>query len=99
MPGTMWKPSELGEVVAERRLVGRVRNRRARALVVRFGRPVHSSVKQDPWWCPVEIIGGRKPRFFAAAGEDSVQALILALRAADVTLGELNARRRGQVEW
>jgi len=88
----MWQPAQLGEVIAERRLVARVRHGRARSVVVKFGRPVHSAVKNDPWWCPVEIIGIGKPRFFAAAGVDSVQALILALRAADLKLatGYLN---------
>src|SRR5262245_42868735 len=93
----MWKPSELGDVVAERRLVARVGNGRRRALVVRFGRPVQSPVTHDPWWCPVEIAGIGRPRLFAAAGEDSVQALVLALRAADVTLA--SEFRNTRVEW
>jgi hypothetical protein len=93
----MWQPAQLGEVIAERRLVARVRRGRARSLVVRFGRPVRSAVKKDPWWCPVEITGIGKPRFFAAAGEDSVQALVLALRAADLTLA--TGFRKGRVEW
>jgi hypothetical protein len=93
----MWQPAQLGEVIAERRLVARVRHGRARSLVVKFGRPVHSAVKNDPWWCPVEIIGIGKPRFFAAAGVDSVQALILALRAADLKLA--TGYRNLQVEW
>jgi hypothetical protein len=93
----MWKPVQLGEIIAERRLVARVRHGRAQSLVVRFGRPVRSAVKDDPWWCPVEITGIGKPRFFAAAGEDSVQALVLALRAADVELA--TGFRNGQVEW
>jgi len=93
----MWKPSQLGEVVAERRLVARGRNGRRRTLVVRFGRPVHSTVKNDPWWCPVEIADIGQPRLLAAAGEDSVQALILALRLADIELGSRSGK--AQVEW
>ena len=93
----MWKPAELGEVIAERRLVARGRHGRPRALVVKFGRPVRSAVNKAPWWCPVEITGIGKPRFFAAAGEDSVQALVLALRAADVKLA--TGFRTVRVEW
>lgn len=93
----MWKPAQLGEVIAERRLVARAPRGRARSLVVRFGRPVRSAVKKDPWWCPVEITGIGKPRFFAAAGEDSVQALVLALRAADLELA--TGFRKLPVEW
>ena len=36
-------------------------------------------------------------RFFAAAGDDSVQALVLALRAADLTLA--TGFRKLRVEW
>jgi hypothetical protein len=93
----MWKPSKLGEVIAERRLVARVRHHRSSGVVVRFGRPVQSPVKGDPWWCPVEITGLGKPRFFAAAGEDSLQALIIAMRAADVKLAEFGGGEK--VAW
>ena len=93
----MWQPAQLGEVIAERQLVARVRHGRARPLVVKFGRPVRSPVKRDPWWCPVEITGIGRPRLFAAAGEDSVQALVLALRAADLMLS--TGFRKVQVEW
>ena len=95
----MWKPLEIGEVVAERRLVVRSRRGSVRAVVVRFGRPVRSPAKRDPWWSPVEIVGVGRTRLIAAAGEDSVQALILALRAADVEFAGVLKRIGARVEW
>jgi len=62
----------MSEIVAQRRFVARLRNRRARPVVVRFGRPVHSSIKRDPWWCPVEIVGLGKPRFLPGTKETYV---------------------------
>jgi hypothetical protein len=77
----MWRPTELGDIVAERELMLRRKGHRARIVRVRFGRPTRGSNSdlQDPWLCPILITGFGKARMTSIAGEDSLQALILAL--------------------
>jgi hypothetical protein len=97
----MWKPEQLGEVIAERRLLLRRRGARPKGVRVRFGRPVRArqAKRGDPWWCPVEIVGlGTRP-FKAVAGEDSLQALVLALELVERTLPAKAKRAGGRVEW
>ena len=47
----------------------------------------------------VEIVGLGKPQLSAAAGEDSVQALVLTLRAVEVSLLSQAKRAGGGVDW
>jgi hypothetical protein len=97
----MWRPWGLGKAVAERRLRLVGPRRRAAIVTVRFGRPVRAPRPErgDPWWCPVEIEGLGKRRFNPIAGEDSLQALVLALEFVTQVL-PLEAERAGaQVEW
>jgi hypothetical protein len=97
----MWRPRRLGKAVAERRfrLVGP--RRRAAIVTVRFGRPVRSPRPErgDPWWCPVEIEGLGKTRVNPIAGEDSLQALVLALEFVTQLLPLEAARAGTQIEW
>lgn len=92
----MWRPTELGDIVAERELKLRRKGRRASVVRVRFGRPIKApnAGRQDPWWCPVLITGLGKPRTTSIAGEDSLQALVLALQYV-VRLLPLEAKRAG----
>jgi len=92
----MWRPSELGDVVAERELKLRRKGHRASLVRVRFGRPIKdpNSDRQEPWWCPMLITGLGKPRMTSIAGEDSLQALILALEFVSHIL-PLDAKRVG----
>lgn len=98
----MWRPRALGSVIAERTL--RLERPTGRPTVVRvkFGRPVRSPRPErgDPWWCPVEISGLGKRRHERIAGEDSLQALILALEFASRTL-PVEAERAGgaHLQW
>ena len=97
----MWRPHRLGKAVAERRLRLVRPRRRAAIVTVRFGRPVRSPRPErgDPWWCPVEIEGLGKRRLNPIAGEDSLQALVLALEFVTQLL-PLEAERAGaQIEW
>jgi hypothetical protein len=97
----MWRPTDLGEVVAERRLLLRRPGIARRSVRVKFGRPVRAPRPQpgEPWWCPVEISGLGSPAVRSVAGEDSVQALVLALRLAEEELRARARQARGQVDW
>lgn len=96
----MWKPTTVGQVVAERQfdLDGAKRRRR---VVLRFGRPVRApkASARDPWWCPVEVRGLGASRVRAVPGEDSLQALILGLEFAASVLPLEAATAGGHLEW
>jgi hypothetical protein len=99
---SMWKPTELGEVIAERTLALRRKGTRSKSVRLRIGRPVHAPrPKGDPWWCPVEITGlGRSRLFFSTAGEDSLQAFTCALQGVEGHFQRHNSRRgTPKVEW
>lgn len=92
----MWSPKTVGVVIAERKcefLFPKVRNRK---ISISFGRPVRgrSSPAGDPWWCPVQISGGGFERFETVAGEDSLQALLLAIAFVERSLVQ-DAKDRG----
>jgi hypothetical protein len=99
----MWRPKKLGHVVAERRF--RFDGAKGpRHVLLRFGRPVRApkASPRDPWWCPIEVsgLGGLGvSRVRAVAGEDSLQALILALEFAANVLPFEAATAGGHLEW
>jgi hypothetical protein len=93
----MWKPKKIGAVIAER-VVTFHRGNRRRKVVVRFGRPVHSGTKNDPWWCVIEVSGALRG-LQAIAGIDSLQALTLALQYVQHTLPPHARHQGGSVEW
>jgi hypothetical protein len=97
----MWRPRKLGVVIAERRLQFARRRKRSRVVSVRFGQPVRSQRPQrgDPWWCPVEITGLGKWSVRPIAGEDSLQALVLALEFVTRVLPLEAERAGGHLEW
>src|SRR5438876_10953289 len=97
----MWRPRRLGKAVAERRMRLVRPRRRAAIVTVRFGRPLRAPRPErgDPWWCPVEIRGLGKRTFKAVAGEDSVQALVLALELVTRILPVEAERLKGHLTW
>lgn len=97
----MWKPEILGTEIATRRLLFRPKRGRRREVVVKIGQPTRSPnpVRSDPWWCPFEVVGLGQRKFSAAAGEDSVQALVLALRGIEVWLLSQAKRAGGKLDW
>jgi hypothetical protein len=101
MDGTLWKPDRLGEPIAERRLKLHRRGARPKGVRVRFGKPVRTARPRrgDPWWCPVEISGFGSRSLTPVAGEDSLQALVLALKYVTRILPVEAKRVRGRVEW
>jgi hypothetical protein len=77
----VWRPRALGSVIAERALTLERPGRRSTVVRVKFGRPVRAPRPQrgDPWWCPVQISGLGRRQLEKVPGEDSLQALTLAL--------------------
>ena len=97
----MWRPRRLGNVIAERRLRFAGPRKRARVVFVRFGQPVRSSYPErgDPWWCPVEVRGLGQRSLRSIAGEDSVQAIVLAFEFVTHVLPLEAERAAGHIEW
>jgi len=94
------RPTELGEVIAEREARFEVAGG-SRAVVLRFGRPIYppSPEEGDPWWCPLQIEGLGSEEIKPIAGYDSLQALLLALRFVRDYLPAEAARAGGRVYW
>lgn len=97
----MWRPRRLGRVIAERKLQLVRSRRRAGIISVRFGQPVRARRPRrgDPWWCPVEVTGLSKRSLRPIAGEDSLQALVLALEFVTNVLPVEAERAHGRIEW
>lgn len=96
----VWKPSEVGTVFATRELSLRAAQAED-SVVVEFGVPVRAPQpdEYDPWWCPVRISGWGTPRLQFVAGEDSLQAVMLALQFAKARLASLATEVGGEVFW
>ena len=97
----MWRPRALGKVIAERTLRLERPRRRATVVRVRFGCPVRAPrpKRGDPFWCPMQITGLGKRRLEKIPGEDSLQALILALEFTSRTLPAEAGRVGAHLQW
>ena len=97
----VWRPRALGKVIAERRLRLERPRRRATVVRVRLGCPVRAPrpKRGDPWWCPIQISGLGKRRLEQVPGEDSLQALILALEFISRTLPAEAERVGAYLQW
>ena len=94
----MWKPTEIGVVIAERELTLETAEGVRRVKLV-IGKPVHApSAPNDPWLCPYVIIG-LDDGLRSIPGEDSLQALVLALEFVRTDLPRLADRIAGKVYW
>jgi len=78
------KPMKLGEVIAERKLVA-MKGRKKVEIVVKLGRPVRFDGGPG-FRCPIQIKGIGDEKVTFAAGEDSMQALHLALKTIGIEL-------------
>ena len=101
----MWKPDAVGSVIGERTLT-LVFDSSERDVIVRFGQPVREPEPDEaaPWWCPVEFAGlgpggvaGK--HFFTIAGNDSLQAIELAIEFAQDVLPAFAAKAGGTISW
>jgi hypothetical protein len=71
---------ELGDVIAERRLVFEATEGWTRDVSVKIGRPVlDPSAPRETWVCPFEIQGLGTGRAMGILGVDAMQALLLAI--------------------
>jgi hypothetical protein len=97
----MWRPRALGKVIADRQLKLERPRRRSTRVRVRIGCPVRAPrpTRGDPWWCPVQISGLGRRRMEMIAGEDSLQALILALEFTSRVLPAEAARVGAHLQW
>ena len=76
----MQRAFELGDVIAERRLVFEATEGWTRDVSVRIGRPVlDPSAPHETWICPFEIRGLGTGRAMGIFGVDAMQALLLAI--------------------
>jgi hypothetical protein len=68
---------------------------------VKFGLPLRGprSQRRDPWWCPVEISGLGARRLETVPGEDSLQALTLAMEYVTRVLPAEAERSGGRLDW
>ena len=92
--------SEFTETILERELT-LVLGTDQRTLVLRFGKPIQDveTVDSFDWRCPVQLIGGGKKAFHPGVGVDSLQALINAIKIAQIELESLEHETGGQVHW
>ena len=100
-PKTLWKPTSIGEVIAERDFVLTSGSGRKVRIRVRFGKPVRGKAtsRRDPWWCPIEVKGAGLDSLRPVAGIDSLQALILALELVSRVLPDEVERAGFRIEW
>jgi hypothetical protein len=76
----MQRAFELGEIIAERRLVFEASKGGTRDVCVRIGRPVlDPSAPRETWVCPFQIEGLGTGRAMGIFGIDAMQALLLAI--------------------
>ena len=81
----------MGDVVAERTEAFGA-GAAVREVTVRIGRPRRDPDPPGDWRCPVRLIGGDHDAVRWVHGVDSLQALALALRLAEILLDDLRAR-------
>jgi len=87
-------------VIAERQATFEL-DHRSHVVYLRFGKPVYppNPAEGDPWWCPLQVEGLGSGEIRPIAGEDSLQALLLALRFARDHLQAEAERLGGRVYW
>ena len=87
----------LGEVFAMRELEFHPVDGQTQPVSVRLGKPVQEN--GGPWWCPYLIEGPSFRLQFRMAGEDSMQALVLAQKTILVELEVLARENQGSFTW
>jgi hypothetical protein len=97
----MWRPTELGTIVAERTFDLLRGSKRLGRVRIRFGLPVQQPNPDPgaPWFCPFHVAGAGIDSFRAVAGDDSLQSLLLALELATTTVPSEAHRLRAEAQW
>jgi hypothetical protein len=76
----MRREFELGDVIAERRLVFEATAGWTQDISVKIGRPVLDSLApHETWVCPFQVQGLGRGRVMGIFGVDAMQALLLAI--------------------
>ena len=72
-----------------------------RTLVLLFGKPIQDVeiVDSFDWRCPIQLIGRGKEALHPGVGVDSLQALINAIKIAQIELESLERETGGVVHW
>lgn len=86
------------EAIAERRLVFVSPDQTEVEVIVSFGKP-QLVEEGGPYYCPLRIIGLGPESVKSAYGEDSLQALMLAIRMAKANLEYRAATHGGVLRW
>ena len=91
---------EFADTILERELT-LVLETDQRMLILRFGKPIQDveTVDSFDWRCPVQLIGGDKEHLHPGLGVDSLQALINAIKIAQIELESLERETGGEVRW
>jgi hypothetical protein len=91
---------EFTDIILERELT-LVLDNDQRTLVLRFGKPIQDveTVDSFDWRCPVQLIGSGKKALHPGVGVDSLQALINAIKIAQIELESLEHETGGEVRW
>jgi hypothetical protein len=82
------KLTDVGAIIIERALEGRV-NDRPCAVIVKIGKPFPDETGGGSWCCPYSISVGADERIFYGAGVDSLQALRIAIKNIDAELSTI----------
>ncbi|MEQ7894077.1 DUF6968 family protein [Xanthomonas arboricola] len=87
----------IGEVFVQRELEFHALDGSTQTTMVRIGRPIQEP--DGPWLCPYLIEAPLFERQFRIAGEDSMQALLLAQKIVAVELEVLARDNGGTFTW
>jgi hypothetical protein len=88
---------QLGEVVAERELEFVASDGSRQSVRVLLGKPIQE--ENGPWFCPFVIQANSFQRQFRAAGEDSMQSMLLAQKVIAIELEVLARDNKGSFTW
>ncbi len=89
----------MAEVIAERELEVTESGGGKRRAVVRIGKPVPDAAPGGDWCCSVQISGLGDGKIRQAHGQDSFQALQLAVKMIRSLLGSHRKREKIKVTW
>ncbi len=91
---------ELGEIVAERRLLSVAQDGQTREVVILLGkpRPFPDAPYRD-YYCPYQIRGVGTEKVGAAGGVDALQAMQLAMVAIGATLENVQKTCKVDLRW
>jgi hypothetical protein len=92
------KLSNVGEVIAERKLVLQGDSGKDREVSVLLGKPERFADSTD-YYCPYQVRGIGEEKVKYLGGVDAFQAIGLALRALGAELQILNQQASGKLRW